>query len=158
MSKEGSRLKGQGASIVVRNLNKKFRINERFIKEIAARVLKILKSPRDIKLEIIFLSDAAIRTLNKKYKHRDAPTDVLSFDLGESGEVIISADTASRNSEYFGTFFEKELVLYVIHGILHLYGYNDGTAPQKRRMSNKENHILRRLCASTNLSKALMRR
>ena len=144
-------------NIVVKNINHRFKLNERFIKKIAAEVIKILRKPRDTKLEIVFLSDKAIRPVNKKYKHRDRPTDVLSFELGPCGQILISSDTALKNSRIFKTAFEEELVLYVIHGILHLSGYDDETAPEKKRMSQKENRILKNLCQK-NFSKVLMPR
>ncbi len=145
-------------SIVVRNFNKKYRLNERFIKKLIEKILRILKKPRNINLEVIFLSDEAIRPLNKRYKHRDAPTDVLSFNLDDLGEVIISSDTALENSRRFRTSFEKEIVLYIIHGILHLFGYEDETLKVKKRMSEKENTVMGRLCTEEDLSKVLTRR
>lgn len=145
-------------SIVVRNLNKKHRLNEKFIKKLTADILKVLRKPRSAELEIIFLSDSAMRLLNRRYKARNISTDVLSFELGELGEVIISSDTALRNSRIFNTSFEEELVLYIIHGILHLFGYDDETAAAKNRMSKKENGIRERICGKENLSKVLTRR
>jgi len=144
--------------VVVRNSNKRHRINERFIKKLAVEALLFLKNPlRCDELEVIFLSDASIRPINKRYKNKDRSTDVLSFDLGRLKEILISSDTALRNSKRFNSSFENELVLYVIHGILHLSGYDDGTILEKRRMSSKEDKVLRRLCKSENLSKVLMR-
>ena len=142
-------------SIEVRNLNKRFGLSENYIKTIVKDILKILKRPSHTKLEIIFLSDTAMRPINKRFKHRDSTTDVLSFKLDGLGEVVISSDTALKNSRIFGTYFEKELVLYVIHGILHFLGYEDATAAERRRMSKKENVILELLCKKKNLSKVL---
>lgn len=146
----------QDASIVVKNLNKKFKLNERFIKKITEDVLDILKKSRGTKLEIVFLSDKEIRSLNRKYKRRDAATDVLSFELGDLGEIIISSDTALKNSAIFHTSFEEEIILYVIHGILHLFGYDDETVRERKRMSKKEDVVLKALCQEK-FSKALMR-
>jgi probable rRNA maturation factor len=134
------------------------RINERFIKKIVSEILKILKKPRDTNLEIVFLSDAAIRPINKKYKGSNRATDVLSFNLDSCGQILISSDMALKNSRRFKTSFEKELVLYVIHGILHFFGYEDETPSEKKRMSIKENNILEEICARIELSKVLTRR
>lgn len=149
-----TRHKTQDTSIVVKNLNRKFRINEKFIKKAAKDILSIIHKQKG--LEIIFLGDKEIKPINKKYKRRNAPTDVLSFELDELGEIIISSDTALKNSEIFHTSFEEEIVLYVIHGILHLFGYDDGTVREKKRMSKKEDVILEALCQE-NFSKVLMR-
>jgi len=144
-------------NIAVSNLNKKHRINERFVEDIARRVLKILKR-ENAELEIIFLSDAAIRPVNSKYKRSNRATDVLSFDLGSCLEILISSDMALRNSRIFNTPFEKELVLYVIHGILHLFGYDDEDPKAGSRMFRKQDSILEILCANIGLSKVLTRR
>ena len=93
-------------------------------------------------LEIILLDDRKIRILNKKYKNIDQSTDVLSFDISGrefgvcefSGCIFISLDKALSNSRRYGTKFGQELFLYVIHGVLHLCGYDDGSASERKRM------------------------
>ena len=127
--------------IKVKNLNKRYKLNERFLKKVSADIIKMLKKP-DAELEIVFLSDVAIRPFNKKYKHSDRATDVLSFDLDGLGEILISSDMALKNSSIFGTSFEEELVLYVIHGILHLCGYGDKTPAKKKEMRRREDFCL----------------
>jgi probable rRNA maturation factor len=145
------------ASVAVSNLNKKHRINERFVAELARSILKALKKDNRA-LEIIFLSDAAIKPINVKYKHRDRATDVLSFDLGSCGQILISSDMALKNSRAFNTPLEKELVLYVIHGVLHLFGYDDQKPKDKLRMFRKQDSVLEMLCEKASLSKVLTRR
>ena len=145
------------ASIAVSNLNKKHRINERFVGEIARGILRALKK-HNTELEIIFLSDAAIKPVNEKYKHSNRATDVLSFDLGSCGQILISSDMALRNSRVFNTPLEKELVLYVVHGILHLFGYDDEKPKDRSRMFRKQDSIMEMLCAKVSLSKVLTRR
>ena len=145
------------ASIAVFNLNKKHGINERFIGGIARSILKILKK-QSMELEITFLNDRAIKPINEKYKHINSATDVLSFDLGSCGQILISSETALRNSHVFNVPFEKELVLYLIHGILHLCGYDDEKPKKKVKMFGKQAFILEMLCAKINLSKVLTRR
>jgi probable rRNA maturation factor len=154
--------------ITVNNLNKKYALNEVFLKKLILRILKLLNGRNGYgcdELEVVFLNDNAIRELNKKYRGKDRPTDVLSFGLGRiggcsasTGEVLISSDTAFRNSKAFGTGFAEELVLCVTHGILHLRGYGDDTAEERRRMRKREEGILRRICGSENLSKVSTRR
>jgi probable rRNA maturation factor len=145
------------SSIVVINSNKRFSLSEKFIKNIAVEILNILKKPLDTGLEIIFLSDPAIKPLNKRYRQSDRATDVLSFDLGSCAQILISSDMALRNSRTFGTSFEEEIILYVIHGILHFFGYDDENAAQKKRMSAKQSILLKKLCQK-NFSKVLMPR
>ena len=143
--------------IAVSSLNGKHRINERFVVQIARSILKILKK-RNIELEIVFLSDMAIKPFNRKYKHSNRATDVLSFDLDSCGQILISSDMALRNSRIFNTPLEEELVLYVIHGILHLFGYDDEKPKDRLKMFKKQDSILEILCAKVRLSKVLMRR
>lgn len=83
-------------------------------------------------LSIAVVDDPAIHALNRKYLDHDCPTDVLSFVLERDGgrlegEVIASAETAAREAEQFGWTPQDELLLYVLHGTLHLVGFDDGT-------------------------------
>ncbi len=145
-------------AIAVSNFNKKHRINEKFVKKIVVTILKLLKKSSSTKLEVVFLNDRAIKHLNKRYKSADRATDVLSFDLGSCGQILISSDMALKNSRVFNTPFEKELVLYVIHGILHLFGYDDENPKARSKMFRKQDSILEILCAKIRLSEVLTRR
>jgi probable rRNA maturation factor len=73
------------------------------------------------------------------------------------GEVLISSDTAARNAKAFGTTFGEEIVLYVIHGMLHLFGYDDGDAVSGARMLKREKEILKKICMKEDLSKVSTR-
>lgn len=142
-------------SIRILNLHKKYGLNEPLIKRVIRHILKFCGKRKKIELGFIFLSDKAITVINKRYKKEDHPTDVLSFDLDAAGEIFISLDRALENSRIFGTRFEDEVVLYVIHGILHLFGYDDETPRDKRLMSKEQNEVLRYLWKKENLSKVL---
>lgn len=152
--------------VKVINQNKKYKINKAFVKKIVLGILKCLKKNKGARLEFVFLDDKAIRGLNRRFKGKDSATDVLSFGLDGPefgieeffGEIFISLDAARRNSKIFKTEFEEEVSRYVIHGILHLFRFNDETPLKKRRMSKKEDEVLRRLCAKEDLSKVLMPR
>lgn len=137
--------------IVVINLNQRKNINERYIKKLARKILEVLK--KEINLEIVFLDDKGIRSLNKRFKHRDAPTDVLSFRIEKLGNIIISSDTAYKNAGIFKSTFEDEIVLYLVHGILHLFGYVDYTKEDFKKMVAKQERIMTYLCEREDLSK-----
>ncbi len=143
------------SKITVTNSHKRYKINERLIKKITEEILRELKEPANKELEIVFMDDRSIKTLNKKYKHKNRPTDVLSFALDDIGEIFISLDTALKNSRTYKTSLAEEATRYVIHGILHLFGYDDEKRSQRARMSRKEDDILGGLCAKEDLSKAL---
>lgn len=85
--------------------------------------------------------------------------DSRGFGLkGFLGEIFISLDTALENARAFKARFEDEIVLYLVHGILHLAGYEDENVRTRLRMSKKESYILKRLCRNEDLSKVLMPR
>lgn len=93
-------------------------------------------------VNILFVNDRSIRRFNRIYRKKDRPTDVLAF---ETGDIVISTETARRNAGYFGSTAAKELKLYMIHGILHLAGYGDTTAAGRRAMREMEKRLLSRL-------------
>lgn len=151
--------------ITVANLNSSYRVNIRIVKRIVREVLKILNSSRAISLSFIFLDDAAIRRINKRFKNSDRPTDVLSFSLEDEGfytgvrlgEIYISIDRAAVQSRTFRADIAEELTRYVIHGMLHLFGYDDMTGLERSRMSEKEDEILEWLSGKETLSEVLTR-
>jgi len=85
------------------------------------------------------MQDTQIRKLNLKYKKVGRVTDVLAFN---SGDIAISVETAARNAKIYGTSKTKEILLYIIHGILHLAGYDDLTQKDSKRMQNKQEKVL----------------
>jgi probable rRNA maturation factor len=98
-------------------------------------------------ISLAILDDAAIRPLNAQYLGHDYATDVLSFVLERSadrleGEIIASAGTAIRSAARFGWQPADELLLYVIHGALHLVGYDDLTPEKQARMRDREREHL----------------
>lgn len=102
----------------------------------------------DISLAVV--DDAAIHELNRRWLEHDEPTDVLSFVLEESdgyreGEIIVSADTALSRATEFGWSANNELLLYVVHGALHLVGYDDKGPVEREQMREREQFYLARL-------------
>ena len=81
-------------------------------------------------ISLAVVDDAEMHDLNRAHLDHDYPTDVLSFPLSDpgaplAGEVIVSADTAIKNAGEYGNLAEEELLLYVVHGLLHLVGLCD---------------------------------
>lgn len=94
-------------------------------------------------VSIAIVDDAAMHTLNRQYLQHDYPTDVLSFVLEEDetrliGQLIVSADYAAREAPTFGWTTDDELLLYTIHGALHLVGYDDLEPDLKAEMREQE--------------------
>jgi probable rRNA maturation factor len=104
-------------------------------------------------ISLAIVDDQTIHRLNQRFLKHDYPTDVLSFVLDRDGhsldgEIIVSADTAASACGEYGWTVQEELTLYVIHGTLHLIGYDDHTAQDRKRMRAKETEYLRRLSIS----------
>jgi probable rRNA maturation factor len=99
-------------------------------------------------MSVAILSDPEIRDVNRQYLQHDYETDVISFDLSDDdsfldGELVISADTARRMAEEVGWGPEAELLLYAIHGMLHVLGYEDDTAEGRDDMRRMESYYLK---------------
>ena len=151
--------------IEVRNLHKDYKIDGPLLKKIIRRITGLVKRPGGLRVEVVFLSDSKIKELNRRHKKEDCPTDVLSFglradELGKGtilGEIFISIDRARDNSKVFGAKFEDEVILYVIHGILHLCGYDDGSSKDRLKMRKEERRVLEYIWKKIDLSKVLTR-
>lgn len=102
---------------------------------------------RSATISIAVVDDATIHALNRRYLQHDYPTDVLSFVLqqdeaGLDGELILSAETAGRQCDQYGWSAQDELLLYAVHGALHLVGYDDQQPRQTDQMRAKERYYL----------------
>jgi len=135
--------------ITIKNLQKRTPISPSKIKQAVKKILR-LERVKTANLSIVFVTDRKIKALNKKYLKREHATDVLAFDLREkpapktiTGEIIISADTAVKNSRTFKTSIKKELLLYLAHGILHLLGFDDHKKKDIVRIRKKEEQLLK---------------
>lgn len=97
-------------------------------------------------INIIFCSDNYILDVNQKYLQHDYFTDIITFDYCEgdklSGDLFISIDSVRENAQEFGTEFEEELNRVMVHGVLHLIGYDDHCEKDIKMMRKKENYYL----------------
>jgi probable rRNA maturation factor len=105
----------------------------------------------DGEISLAFVDNPTIHRLNQRYLNHDEPTDVLSFPLSEAnarklaGELVIGAEVARSQAESRGHEVEAELALYVIHGLLHLCGYDDHSDSGAAEMRQQERHYLGKL-------------
>ncbi len=129
--KHDSRAAGPGASAMMR------------IKQ-AALAANAVSGELLRQVDVAIVDDPTIHALNLKHLGHDYPTDVLSFDLGKVGQVVVSYDTAVANAAEYGVPAEKELLLYVIHGVLHLAGFRDKTEAEAAEMRRAEVQALER--------------
>ena len=107
---------------------------------------------KDAEISIVIVDDTEITRLNRRYFRREGPTNVISFPLQEGkpgdvktpllGDVVISADTAARHARAAGIRTGDEILFLLVHGVLHLVGYDhEGPAAGRREMEAKERGI-----------------
>jgi probable rRNA maturation factor len=133
-------------------------ISARKIRRYAELILTELSTerlpPSVTELSILFIGDRAMRVLNRDFRGKDKSTDVLSFSQleGENGipsptlgDLVISVDTTKRQAKEYGVTYERELLRLMVHGILHLHGYDhEGVSKvEAQRMRRREEKILR---------------
>ncbi len=99
----------------------------------------------DPEISVVLCDDPFIQDLNRDYRQKDKPTDVLSFaqdDPNVLGDIVISLPTAARQAEAAGWPVESEIALLGIHGLLHLLGYDDETAAGAWEMQRRTEAVL----------------
>lgn len=134
-------------------LSPKLFLNKKTLSEailIAAHAIGYKKN--NTKLNIVFTSDQTIADFHQKFLNDKKPTDVISFPMEEIdpmtgefilGDLLISKETAIREAHLRKIPIQKELILYAIHGFLHLTGFDDHLEKDRRKMTKKQNEILK---------------
>ena len=121
---------------------KEKRLNNRWLKMVVESEIKRLGP-----LSIIFCSDRYILDVNLRYLQHDYFTDIITFDYCEgktvSGDLFISIDSVRENARIYATKFEDELDRVMVHGVLHLLGYDDHTPEDIAVMREKENYYVK---------------
>lgn len=139
----------QSPRITVGNIQRKISVNvaelEKFAGSAAKHCFKLRKGKRtelrNLREVFVWLiSDRRIAFLHRKFMRESGPTDVLTF---QHGEIFISVETARRQARAFGNSLMRELKLYIVHGLLHLHGFDDQTPTEARKMKMAQERILR---------------
>jgi probable rRNA maturation factor len=134
--------------VQIRNLQRKIRVNPRSLQRFAERALTICQTKygttragKTLPKEtfILLISDRRMADLHRRFLNQTGPTDVITF---HHGEIFISVPTARRQSKRFGTPLIREMQLYIVHALLHLHGFNDVTAAQKRQIRAAEARVM----------------
>jgi probable rRNA maturation factor len=137
-------------TVSVESRQRKLRLNLPRISEIAGSILR-QEGVKDANLTIVFVTAKRMRSYNNRFLSRNYATDVLAFDLSEEGgaslvgDIVISTDAALKNAKFYGQTPARELCLYVIHGILHLTGYDDKDEAGVQRMGERQEELLAQL-------------
>ena len=135
--------------IAARNLQRKISVNvaelEKFARDALKRCLQLQKRKRtDLRklnaISVWLISDWRISRLHLQFFGESSATDVITF---HDGDIFVSVETARRNAREFGNSLMSEIKLYIVHGLLHLHGFDDRQPADLRRMKNTQEKILR---------------
>ena len=135
-------------AIFLRNAQRRLRVDVPALRRFAEGALRLcLQEPSGPggeldaleEVSIVLVSDRRMAALHKQFMNIDGPTDVLTF---QHGEIFVSVETAEDNAAQFGTTPESEIRLYIVHGLLHLRGFDDIAAADARRMDSVQQRIL----------------
>ncbi|MDE2060420.1 MAG: rRNA maturation RNase YbeY [candidate division NC10 bacterium] len=134
-------------AIQVTNRQRKIKLDTRFLKKVGDTIL-MKAGANEAECGLLLVGDRAMTRLNRQYRGKAHSTDVLSFPMREGpfaalsphllGDVVISAETADRQAGAAGHTLQEELVALLIHGLLHLLGYDHQTPVEARRMKRLE--------------------
>src|SRR3990167_2986326 len=141
--------------ISIQNKQKRYRINRKKVLQWARRILMLQKFDQ-AELGLLLVNDRQIRVYNRDYRKQDKPTDVLAFPMLEGiggnlhpyflGDVMISLETAQKEAAEFGRSLPDQILVLLIHGILHLLGYDHERGSQEaRRMRRRERLLFARI-------------
>jgi len=142
----------EAGGIVVRNGQERVTLRAGFVRELARgaaavvalirrRGLALQEPPAEV--AVVLMDDRGMAAVHGEYFGENTPTDVISFPLGESGEILIGVETGRRQAEELGTTLEAELGLYLTHGLLHLCGHEDESADGRDRMGALQEELRR---------------
>ena len=119
------------------------------LKKIASSVLRAMGLPSATELSVSFIDDSSMRELNSRWRNIDRTTDVLSFpqdggpDPSLLGDIVISLETARRQSARYGVTLHEEIKKLIVHGALHLAGHDHKKKKEKEMMREEESRLLR---------------
>jgi probable rRNA maturation factor len=134
-------------SIEVRNLQRTVRVSLRRLQRFADIACTLVWKQKRANakfasvsaISVLIVSDRRMAALHKEFCGLGGPTDVLTF---QHGEIVISAETAARRAQIFHSNLTAEIQLYLLHGLLHLAGFDDVTTRQQKRMQRLQNKLL----------------
>ena len=151
----------------VRNLQRDRTLNSKFLRELARTLLEEELRLGSYEIGIMFVSAARMAAMNEQYLGHEGSTDVITFDHREgyepkqsgkgdaevAGEIFISVADARKQAREFSTSWQEELVRYVVHGVLHLRGFDDLEPAKRKIMKREENRLVRRVTAQFDVKK-----
>lgn len=141
--------------ICINDLQDKIKVEEELFKLLERVALKALAEQgagrREGEISLAFVDNAYIHELNKNYRDKDKPTDVLSFPMDDInneqpyvllGDIIISLEKAKEQAEEYGHSFEREMAFLTVHGVLHLLGHDHEGEEEREWMEKEQRRVL----------------
>ena len=151
--------------LVLRNHQRARRVDTRYLRRIIQAAIRDGISGNHFEIGVHLVEEPEIIQLNEKYLKHAGPTDVISFDYGSdassgglAGEIFVCVPIATSQARRFRTTWQSELVRYVIHGILHLLGYDDHSPRERRKMKVEEDRLVRRMAIDFSLERVGLRK
>ncbi|MBN2568268.1 MAG: rRNA maturation RNase YbeY [Deltaproteobacteria bacterium] len=138
-------------AVLVKNQQKKIKIDVQKIRKYLSRILEKINC-KDKELSLLFVNDEEITEMNRQYLNRDYPTNVIAFPMMEGefgdinphvlGDIVVSVDTALRDAQSEGFDFDDEVAYLLIHGVLHLIGFDhERSESEAAIMKEKEREL-----------------
>ncbi len=155
-----------GATVYVVNRRRACALNSAMIKKFTRAVLDHIKAAPDSEVGLFFVASSEMAQMNEKFLGHSGSTDVITFNYADTpatrlgtrsrrlhGEIFVCPDVAIAQSRTFRTDWREELARYIIHGILHLAGFDDLALKDRRKMKREESRLLSAIGAKFDLSK-----
>lgn len=142
--------------ITISNRQRVKKVDSRLLKQIVSAIFEELKIG-DAEIEINLVSAEEMAEINWKFLRHKGSTDVITFDHAENqkqihGELFICVDDAIKQAKEFKTSWQSEIVRYIVHGVLHLLGYDDLKPHLRHKMKREENRLVRLLAKKFSLA------
>ncbi len=145
-------------SLAIANRQSTVSLNTRLLRGITKALLTELLKLEDFDLSLIIVRASEMAQINQTFLQHDGSTDVITFDYTETatrntqhatrvlhGEIFICIDDAKAQAKEFRTSWQSELTRYVVHGVLHLRGYDDIRAADRGKMKREENRLVKEM-------------
>ncbi len=148
--------------LVLRNRQRQIPLDLRRLRRIVRSLLVEDLHREEFELGVHLVSERIMIQMNRDYLHHEGCTDVITFDYTEgaqwlAGDVFICVDEALRQARRYHTTWQREIVRYAVHGILHLWGYDDATPELRRKMKVQEDRLLALAAERYNLARLALR-
>ena len=138
-------------SLLIQNRQRAISLSTRLLRTITQSLLTELLKLKDFELAICIVRAPEMAKINETFLQHSGSTDVITFDYSENlssvlqGEIFICIDDALAQAREFRTSWQSEITRYVIHGILHLRGFDDLRPAARRKMKREENRLLKKV-------------